>query len=66
MRTLASLKFLQEAQTYSFLYTCDTCNHFVASTFQHEAYCSFGYPLGERTQRVLEVGDSITFCKEYE
>jgi hypothetical protein len=60
MRTPVTLRFLEEAQQFALRYTCDDCALFVGKE------CAHGYPPGERSARVLRIGDEIVFCKEFE
>ena len=63
MRTRVTLQLVDELSRYRLLYTCDDCAHFSADP---RALCTHGYPIGERRDRILEVGDAIEFCKEFE
>ena len=60
MRTPVTLRFLAESSTFALRYCCDDCAHFVRDA------CAHGYPDGERRHRVLQEGDEIEFCKEFE
>jgi len=60
MVTEVTLRFLEESKRFALRYTCDDCAHFLRET------CAHGYPIGERRGRVLEIGDEVVFCKEFE
>ena len=63
MRTPVTLRLLEEIVVHRLRYTCDDCAHFFELPTPR---CAHRFPLGERRARVLEAGDTLEFCKEFE
>jgi hypothetical protein len=63
LKTPIDARLLDELRVYRLRFTCDDCAFFVDSSTPR---CGHGYPLGERRDRDLKVGDELVFCKEFE
>ncbi|MFI5302240.1 MAG: hypothetical protein ACHREM_29465 [Polyangiales bacterium] len=63
MTTPIDARLIEEARVHRLRFACDDCAFFLDSPAPR---CGHGYPLGERADRVLRVGESLVFCKEFE
>lgn len=63
MKTPVDARFLDEQRVFRLRFACDDCAFFVADP---RPRCGNGYPLGERRDRAIAIGDAIEFCKEFE
>lgn len=62
MRTPIDECLIQEVATFRLKYSCEYCSHFELQAEQ----CSLGYPEQPHRLRVLQVGRSLVFCKEFD
>lgn len=62
MQTLIDEKLVCEIETYRLRYTCDNCVHFAPDA----GGCSLLYPNDAHRDRVLRLGEHLTFCKEFD
>ncbi len=63
MKTPIDARLIDELRVFRLRFTCDDCAFFSADPTPR---CGNGYPLGERRDRDLRVGEEVVFCKEFE
>jgi hypothetical protein len=63
METPIDARLIDEVRRYRLRFACDQCAHFAPTP---TARCSLGWPLGERDDRTLVAGETLTFCKSFE
>ncbi len=61
MRTTVDARLREEARRFRLRFACEDCAHFDAA----RAACAHGYPPAPRAS-VLESGDTMLFCKEFD
>lgn len=62
MRHTVDERFLVEARTFEFRFTCQHCVHFV----ERETRCAEGYPNAAHLDKPLTCGSEMVFCKSFE
>jgi hypothetical protein len=62
MKTMIDKRLRAEAKLFLLRFSCDDCAH-----FDHDrAACVHGYPLEDGRRDMRLVGESVSFCKEFE
>lgn len=62
MKGQVDSRFMHEARTFAFAFTCESC----ASFDPEPAVCAYGYPTAPHRRVPLEPDAELIFCKTFE